>query len=53
MDEVAKQQAIQDIKEELKEQSKSFIAFHKRLNPIINLLVEHQIQLQEKISPKH
>lgn len=35
----ARQQAIQDIKECLKQESKSFIAFRSELNPIMRKLV--------------
>lgn len=45
----AKEQAILDIKEELKEQHKSFLAFHKNLNSIMDRLVENQIRLQTSI----
>jgi hypothetical protein len=45
----AKEQAILDIKEELKEQHKSFLAFHKNLNSIMDKLVENQLKLQASI----
>jgi len=47
----AKQQAIKDIKRELKAEHKSFLAFRAELNPIINMLVKRQIEEQESIFP--
>ena len=43
----AKQQAIQDIKNDLRSSGKCFIAFRKELNPAINRLVRQQIKNQK------
>lgn len=43
----AKEQAVQDIKDELKLSSKSFLAFRKKLDPIMDKLVENYIKQQE------
>ena len=43
----AKESAIQDIKESLRLQGKCFIAFQKKLNPIMDELVTNQIKAQE------
>lgn len=48
-----KQQAILDIKEDLTRQHKAFIAFHKRLNPAIEQLVQAQIHEQEVLNHKN
>lgn len=45
----AKQQAIEDIKKDLKKQGKSFLAFHTVLNPIMHRLVLQQIQKQKSL----
>lgn len=45
----AKQAAIQDIKDDLKQQSKSFLAFHKQLNPIMDEIVNTYIQQQSNL----
>lgn len=44
----AKGQAIQDIKDELKNEDKCFIAFRKNLNLTINAIVAKYIKQQEK-----
>jgi hypothetical protein len=44
----AKQQAIQDIKQELKQEGKSFLAFRKELNPIMKILVKAQLREQRR-----
>lgn len=44
----AKQQAIRDIKESLRSERKSFLAFHKELNPVMDYLVNEHIQQQQK-----
>lgn len=44
----AKQQALKDIKIELKSLSKSFIAFTASLNPIIKELVNNQLKTQQE-----
>lgn len=46
----AKEQAIQDIKDDLRKQGKSFLAFHRNLNPIMNRLVNKQLKEQEDIN---
>lgn len=43
----AKQQAMRDIIESLKEEHKAFIAFRKELNPIMEDLVESYIECQD------
>lgn len=43
----AKQVAEEDIRESLKIQGKSFLAFHTELNPIMDQLVEEQLKAQE------
>lgn len=48
----AKEQAIQDIKEELRIEGKSFLMFRKRLNPKMKTLEENYIKQQLKLS-KH
>lgn len=45
----AKEQAIKDIKSDLREQHKSFLAFHKELNPIMNEIVRNQLNLQQRL----
>ena len=45
----AKKQAIQDIKEELARNHKSFIMFRSNLNSVMNKLVKEQITEQEKL----
>ena len=42
-----KEQAIEDIKKELRDNGKSFLAFHKELDPVINSLVMSRIILQD------
>ena len=42
----AKETAIRDIKEDLKQNHKSFIAFHKELNPIMDRIVKKQLEKQ-------
>jgi hypothetical protein len=44
----AKEQAIEDIKDDLKQQSKCFIAFRKELNKTMRQLVYRQIQAQKR-----
>ena len=48
----AKEQALKDIKDELKREHKAFIAFKSELNPIMRKLVSEQIKEQKKISKK-
>lgn len=47
-----KQAAINDIKESLRKQGKCFIAFHRVLNPIMDILVKQQLDEQVKLSRK-
>lgn len=44
----AEEQATLDIKDELRKGSKCFLAFRKKLNPIMNKLVGNYIKLQEE-----
>ena len=44
----ARQQAIQDIKDDLRQHNLSFIAFRKELNPIMDRLVNQQLKEQSK-----
>lgn len=44
MAEEAKQQAIQDIKEDLEKNHKCFLAFHTELDPIMEQLVNEQLR---------
>lgn len=48
----AKEQAIQDIKEELRIEGKSFLMFRKRLNPKMKELEDNYIEQQIKLK-KH
>lgn len=41
------EQATLDIKDELRKESKCFLAFRKKLNPIMGKLVENYTKLQE------
>lgn len=43
----AKEQAVQDIKDELRLSSRSFLAFRKKLDPIMDKLVENYTKMQE------
>lgn len=45
----AKQQAILDIKEELENTGKAFIAFHKELDAPIQEIVKEQLKAQRKL----
>ena len=52
----AKQTAIQDIKDDLKLQGKSFLAFRNELNTVMNKLVFHHImeqKCQQSLFPIH
>lgn len=49
----AKTQAIEDIKADLVESSKVFLAFHKELNPEIDNLVKDYIAKQQSLNHKH
>lgn len=42
--------AIKDIKNELKQESKCFLAFNTQLNPKIRNIVKSYINLQEELS---
>jgi hypothetical protein len=46
-----KEQAIKDIKSELRESGKSFLAFRKNLNPIMRQLTHQQIRQQLSLNP--
>lgn len=41
--------AIKDIKDDLMQESKSFLAFRKRLDPIMEKMVSDYIEMQEDI----
>lgn len=45
-----KELAVQDMKNDLNKQGKSFLAFHNELNPIIRKLVSTQIKEQIKLA---
>lgn len=45
----AKEQALKDIKAELRTQHKAFIAFKTELNPIIKKIVSEQLKAQKKL----
>lgn len=47
-----RQQAIKDIKEELKKENKHFIRFNTALNPIMKELVRHTLLMQKKSKKK-
>ena len=49
MAEQAKRQAIEDIKAELKKSGKCFLAFRSKLNPVMEELVNEQINEQIKL----
>lgn len=42
------EQATLDVKDELRKGSKCFLAFKKKLNPIMDKLVENYTKLQEE-----
>lgn len=44
----AKEKAIQDIKEDLMQEGKCFLAFRKKLNPTIGNIVRKYINAQQK-----
>ncbi len=48
----AKEQAILDIKEDLKDQGKSFLAFHQELNKPIGKLLKQHLYAQNKLTRK-
>ena len=48
MKKTAKAQAIEDIKAELKKESKAFISYNIELNPIMDSIVNEYIKAQEK-----
>lgn len=48
----AKQSAIQDIRDDLRQQGKCFIAFHRELDPIMSYLVSEQIHQQYNLKHK-
>lgn len=45
----AKQQAVKDIKECLKQQNKAFIAFRSELNPIMDSIVDDYSRQQKSV----
>ena len=49
----AKQQAIEDIKKDLKRQGKCFLAFHTVLDPIMRQLVRQQLKQQLKLHQQY
>ena len=48
----AKVQAIRDIKKELRAHNQTFMAFIKELNPVMDKLVDEQLEGQKKKGPK-
>lgn len=44
----AEEQATLDIKDELRQRSKCLLAFRKKLNPVMDKLVENYTKLQEE-----
>lgn len=44
----AREQAIQDIKDDLKKSNCFFIAFRKELNPVMRALVKEQLKAQKQ-----
>ena len=46
----AKDVATQDIMSELEKEGKSFLAFRTKLDPVMDSLVNEQLQMQEKAS---
>lgn len=46
----AKKKAIQDIKEDLMQEGKCFLAFRKKLNPTIGNMVRKYINSQNKVN---
>lgn len=45
----ARQQAVLDIKDELRRSNKCFLVFRRRLNPIMKDLVNDYIKAQEEL----
>lgn len=48
MEELAKEQAIQDIKEELQREHKHMLAFIKKLDPVMDILVKAHYKLVKR-----
>lgn len=48
MSQSAREIAISDIRDALKQESRSFIAFRTKLNPTINRIVNNYIKEQQK-----
>lgn len=46
----AKKKAIQDIKEDLMQEGKCFLAFRKKLNPTIGNMMRKYINSQNKVN---
>lgn len=44
----AKEKAIEDIKEDLVRESRSFLAFRRKLDPVMRKMVSDYIELQEE-----
>lgn len=44
----AKEKAIEDIKEDLIRESRSFLAFRRKLDPVMKKMVSDYIELQKK-----
>lgn len=44
----AKKKAIEDIKEDLLRESRSFLAFRRNLDPVMKKMVSDYIELQKK-----
>ena len=47
----AKEYAVQDIKDDLMKEKRSFLAFRKELNPVMRRLVSRQIKDQIILNP--
>ena len=45
-----REMAIRDIKDDLRQSGKCFIAFVKKLNPVMDELVNEQLEAQSNIS---
>ena len=49
----AKEQALIDIKKDLKKNNKCFLAFRSELNPVMRRLVYDQLKEQSTLAPSH
>lgn len=45
----AEKSAIEDIKDDLMRESKSFLAFRRKLNPVMQKMVKDYIELQKEV----